>query len=87
MEHSDEARRLGLRPIVIRCDGEDVLAFVDFVPRVGEVVILEDGSAATVRKVRHEVVASAGFATLVPTVAGKRGHSKYRHLSDADRLL
>jgi hypothetical protein len=68
MEHRDEARRLGLRPVVIRCDGEDGLAFVYFVPRVGEKVILEDGNAVQVIEVRHEVVESAGFATLVPTV-------------------
>jgi hypothetical protein len=72
MDKSDEARRLGLRPIVIRCDGENSLAFVDFVPRIGEMVILEDGGAATVKEVRHEVVTSSGFATLVPTVVVER---------------
>jgi hypothetical protein len=72
MDKSDEARRLGLRPIVICCDGEYSLAFVDFVPRIGETVVLEDGTAATLKEARHGVVTSSGFATLVPTVVVER---------------
>jgi hypothetical protein len=49
-----------------------VLALVDFVPRIGETVVLEVGTAATLKEVRHEVVTSSGFATPVPTVVVAR---------------
>jgi hypothetical protein len=74
------ARHLGLHPIHIICDepgakpGEHTavtfLAFVAFVPQVGEIIKLEDGKSCQVHKVVHKQLKdhASGLISLTPNV-------------------
>jgi hypothetical protein len=61
-----KALQLGLTPINITCDEPDrkagdvgsvsFAAFVTFIPRIGERIVLEDGTTCEVRRVYHKAV-------------------------------
>src|SRR5262249_30078170 len=81
---TDEATRLGLTPINVVCDevgrqpgdqgGVSFTAFVSFVPRIGDRIILQDGTMCEVRRVYHKVAKAPGstFFTMVANVAAIR---------------
>jgi hypothetical protein len=74
------ARHLGLHPIHVICDEPGVkagehtavtfLAFVAFVPQVGEFIRLEDGRSCQVHKVVHKQLKDpkSGLISLTPNV-------------------
>ncbi|EDL58259.1 hypothetical protein [Gimesia maris] len=77
-----EAERLGMRPIHVICDepGAQVgdsgcvsfMAFVHFVPRVGEIIQLEDGTHCRVHKVHYKITNVNGFISMMPNVDALR---------------
>ena len=73
-----EGKRLGLIPIQVVCDertakvgdigGVSFFAFVKFIPRIGETLLLEDGKTCRVYDVIHKVVTTGKFTRLIPVV-------------------
>jgi hypothetical protein len=73
-----DALRQGLHAIHVVCNEPDVkvsdqtgvsfLAFVPFVPRVGENIQLEDGNLCRVEAVWYKAVTDEGWTTLMPNV-------------------
>jgi hypothetical protein len=75
---------LGLIPIGVHCDepgapegeyeGVSFMAFVNFVPRIGERLVLQDGNTCEVTRVYHKVVSlpGSGMISLMPNVAAVR---------------
>lgn len=72
------ANTVGLRRVRIDlADGKAFDASADFLPRVGETIVLDDGRAAEVEAVYHQVVEEpeepgrAGACSIVPTIVAK----------------
>src|SRR5690349_13939548 len=73
------ARSMGLRQISVICDepgakvgdpsGVQFIAYVDFIPQIGETIILQDGTQCNVTRVFHRVAkAMGGPISMMPTV-------------------
>lgn len=83
-ETLEEGLRLGLTPVHIICDeanakvgdpvGVSFYAFVEFVPRIGERIKLEDGTSCQVVMVIHKVSRAPDLKPirLIPNVVAKR---------------
>src|SRR5262249_17810947 len=79
-----QAMRLGLRPIFLFCDdpgagvagptGDKAVVFVDSIPRIGEWVVLPDGTRWQVDMVLHHVedYPQHDFLTTVTSVVARR---------------
>jgi hypothetical protein len=78
----DAAESMRMHHIAVICDEPNAvvgdaatvsfLAIGAFIPRVGERVVLEDGTACDVQQVLYKAVTKEGITMLVPTVCAVR---------------
>lgn len=83
-ETMSEGLQNGLTPVNIICDepgakaqdqnGVSFAAFLNFLPRSGERIVLQDGTTCEVRRIYHRVVKRPGsdLIVLVPTILATR---------------
>jgi hypothetical protein len=86
----DAAKRMGMKIVQVICDepgaqvgadtGVSFFAAVDFIPRIGDKIDLEDGRSCEVKSVHFKVVTMRGsggkaeFINLFPNVYAMRWH-------------